>query len=119
MFGLASSRALRAARADAERYKADALSAAELVAKMHAAAVGEVRGPIRGVVEDVQDVRTCWLNAEARIKELEELPETVAAIRAELDLLPEAVRLPIRRGVPSGDGRSVEGGLHRRRTERA
>lgn len=31
------------------------LYAAEAVADMHAAAVGEVRGPIRGVVEDVQD----------------------------------------------------------------
>ena len=57
--------------------------ACALVARMHAAAVGEVCGPIRGVVEDVEDVRTCWLNAEARIKHLESLPETIAAIRAD------------------------------------
>ena len=55
-----------------------------LLAPALAAAVGEIRGPIRGVVEDVADVRTCWLNAEKRIKELEELPATVAAVREQL-----------------------------------
>jgi len=49
--------------AEAARYRDDAVSAAHLVARMHAAAVGEVRGPIRGVVEDVEDVRTAWLAA--------------------------------------------------------
>ena len=42
---------------DCDAARADAVSACKLVADMHAAAVGEVRGPIRGVVEDVQDVR--------------------------------------------------------------
>jgi len=49
--------------AEAARYRDDAVSAAHLVARMHAAAVGEVRGPIRGGVEDVEDVRTAWLAA--------------------------------------------------------
>jgi hypothetical protein len=40
-----------------ERAKEDYGRAAKLVADMHAAAVGEVRGPIRGVVEDVADLR--------------------------------------------------------------
>lgn len=35
----------------------DEANAAMLVARMHAAALGEVRGPLRGVVEDVEDVR--------------------------------------------------------------
>lgn len=39
------------------RWKEEYEKAAGLVADMHAAAVGEVRGPIRGVVEDVQDMR--------------------------------------------------------------
>ena len=48
-------RQVREYQADAEQYKADYLGACKLVADMHAAAVGEVRGPNRGVVEDVQD----------------------------------------------------------------
>jgi len=52
---------LASAKADAERYKADYIAACELVAKMHAAAIGEVRGPIRGVVEDVEDLRARYL----------------------------------------------------------
>jgi hypothetical protein len=45
------------ARAERERIFADHQSACALVAKMHRAAVGEVRGPIRGVSEDVEDLR--------------------------------------------------------------
>ncbi len=40
-------------RAEADRWKADYERACELVAKMHAAAVGDVRGPSVGPVEDV------------------------------------------------------------------
>ena len=58
---------LREARANADRYKADALSSAKLVADMHAAAVGEVRGPIRGVVEDVQDIATGGMPNPVRV----------------------------------------------------
>lgn len=38
--------------------------ACETIAQMHKAAVGETRGPIRGVVEDVQDLRSRCLAAE-------------------------------------------------------
>ncbi|MEU0037229.1 hypothetical protein [Streptomyces sp. NPDC006333] len=53
----AAEAAIVEAEAEAERFKADCLSACGTIADMHAAAVGEVRGPIRGVVEDVADVR--------------------------------------------------------------
>lgn len=43
---------------DAERYKRDYLNACKTIADMHAAAVGRSDiGPIRGVIEDVEDVR--------------------------------------------------------------
>ncbi|GHA28841.1 hypothetical protein GCM10010372_30880 [Streptomyces tauricus] len=43
---------------DAERYKEDHLSACRTIAEMHEAATGRAGlGPIRGVVEDVADVR--------------------------------------------------------------
>jgi hypothetical protein len=45
-------------RDEITRLRADYEGACKLVAEMHAAAVGEVRGPIRGVVEDVQDLRS-------------------------------------------------------------
>lgn len=48
---------------DAERFKKQAEDASALVARMHAAAVGEIKGPERGVVEDVEDLRTWYLNA--------------------------------------------------------
>lgn len=57
----------RGAEALAERYKADYLSACTQIADMHAAAVGEARGPIRGVVEDVADVRARAEHAEAAV----------------------------------------------------
>ena len=40
-----------------ERLKADYQRACKTVADMHAAAIGEVGGPIRGVVEDVANLR--------------------------------------------------------------
>lgn len=49
---------LELARADAARFKADYFRCAEMAARMHAAAIGEVgSGPRRGVVEDVEDLR--------------------------------------------------------------
>ncbi|WP_199818666.1 hypothetical protein [Streptomyces leeuwenhoekii] len=52
--------------ADAERYKRDYLNACKTIAAMHAAAVGQDDlGPIRGVVEDVEDVRLRAEQAEA------------------------------------------------------
>jgi len=41
----------------AARFKEEHQAACHLVAQMHAAAVGEVAGPNRGVVEDVEDLR--------------------------------------------------------------
>ena len=41
-----------------DREREDHMTAAMLVAKMHAAAVGEVTGPRRSVVEDVEDLRS-------------------------------------------------------------
>lgn len=50
---------------DAERYKQDHLGACRTVAAMHAAATGRTgEGPIRGVVEDVEDVRLRLEQAE-------------------------------------------------------
>ena len=48
---------LEYAKAEAERFKEEHQGACHLVAQMHAAAVGEVTGPNRGVVEDVEDLR--------------------------------------------------------------
>ena len=48
---------LEYAKAEAERFKEEHQGACHLVARMHAAAVGEVTGPNRGVVEDVEDLR--------------------------------------------------------------
>jgi len=45
------------AERERDRFKEEHLQACELVAKMHAAAVGAVTGPNRGVVEDVEDLR--------------------------------------------------------------
>jgi hypothetical protein len=61
----AAADAVREAEADAERYKADHLSACQTIAAMHAAATGRTgMAPIRGVVEDVADMRARMLAAE-------------------------------------------------------
>ncbi|SDM76817.1 WDGH domain-containing protein [Streptomyces wuyuanensis] len=49
---------------EAEEYKNNYLGACKTIADMHAAAVGGVTGPTRGVVEDVADVRDAMLRAE-------------------------------------------------------
>lgn len=43
--------------AEARQKREDCEKACELVAKMHAAAMGRICGPARGVVEDVEDLR--------------------------------------------------------------
>jgi hypothetical protein len=48
---------LEYAKAEAARFKEEHQGACHLVAQMHAAAVGEVTGPNRGVIEDVEDLR--------------------------------------------------------------
>lgn len=45
-------------------------NACQTIAAMHEAALGERTGPIRGVVEDVADVRTQLLEAQATIQAL-------------------------------------------------
>lgn len=50
--------AIAALKAENERLKEDYERACKTVADMHAAAVGEIMGPKRGVVEDVADIRT-------------------------------------------------------------
>ncbi|MFB6809437.1 hypothetical protein [Streptomyces sp. NPDC056387] len=50
---------------EAAEHKQNYANACRTIAEMHAAAVGEVTGPARGVVEDVADVRTAMLRAEA------------------------------------------------------
>src|SRR5690606_40106122 len=46
------------AEAEAERFKADYLKACQTIAAMHEAATGRTgEGPVRGVVEDVADMR--------------------------------------------------------------
>lgn len=53
-------------RAEVERFKADYERACQTVAEMHAAAVGAIQGPKRGVVEDVADLKAqCEKLAEA------------------------------------------------------
>lgn len=48
---------LTIATAEAENLRRSYLASAAQVARMHEAAVGEVRAPIRGLVEDVEDLR--------------------------------------------------------------
>jgi hypothetical protein len=69
----AAEAAIVEAEAEAERYKADYLGACGHIAAMHAAAVGEIRGPIRGVVEDVEDVRAAYEAQHARADTLDRL----------------------------------------------
>lgn len=57
-----------AAEADAERFKADHLGACKTIADMYEAATGRTGvGPIRGVVEDVADMRDRAEKAEKRL----------------------------------------------------
>lgn len=57
--------------------EADWDSACRMVAEMHAAAVGEITGPQRRVVEDVADVRERAIRAEAILAALREPSEAV------------------------------------------
>ncbi|MFF9284848.1 coiled-coil domain-containing protein [Streptomyces griseosporeus] len=61
----AADTAIREAEDEAKRFKADYLNACQTIATMHAAATGyDDRGPVRGVVEDVADMRARMLAAE-------------------------------------------------------
>ena len=58
------------AEAKVERLKEQYESAAESVARMHEAAVGEIRGPIISVIEDIKAVRERAVKAEAEAEML-------------------------------------------------
>lgn len=61
-----SGKSLAEAWAEIARVRMELAAAQRTIADMHAAAVGEVRAPIRGVVEDVADVRAKLVALEER-----------------------------------------------------
>lgn len=64
--------------ADAERYKQDYLNACKTIADMYAAATGRTgMGPVRGVIEDVEDVR---LGAERAAADLNRLRDALNSV---------------------------------------
>lgn len=69
---------VRGTEAERDEARADYADTAMLVAQMHAAALGEIRGPLRGVVEDVEDVRLRVERAEAAL-------DRVRALLREMD----------------------------------
>lgn len=72
---------LREARADAARYHEDHDGACQLVARMHAAAVGSMRAPIRGVVEDIEDLRAEAKKATAKKTTAKAAPAKKQAVK--------------------------------------
>jgi len=86
---------LDALYAERDEHKQDYLNACKTIAAMHKAAVGEVRGPGRGVVEDVEDVRLRAERAEGRLSHLQTTSEAAGRILAsttdERDTLQAAV----------------------------
>lgn len=74
------SKLLADAEQDAERYQADHLAACRTIADMHEAATGRPgKGPVRGVVEDVTDVRTRAEEAERRARHWQRAAQEAAA----------------------------------------
>ncbi|MFI5993147.1 hypothetical protein ACIBAC_15095 [Streptomyces sp. NPDC051362] len=68
----AADAAIVEAETETERFKADHQAACETIAAMHAAATGRTgMAPIRGVVEDVTDVRSRMLAAEEALTHAE------------------------------------------------
>jgi hypothetical protein len=55
---------------DADRHQDDYERACKTIARMHEAAVGEIRGPDVGVVEDVAEIRARMLAAESLVEEI-------------------------------------------------
>jgi hypothetical protein len=89
-----------ALRAEVTRLKGEYERAAQLVAEMHAA-VGEVRGPTRGVVEDVRDLRlklqgyknfNDYLNRQ-NIEVAKEIGQLRAELQQARDFHPRAMKL--------------------------
>jgi hypothetical protein len=73
------------------KHRIDHYEACDLAAKMHAAAVGSVRGPTVGVVEDVEDLRASHERMRTALQklvgvvttqELKALKEMIAAMPA-------------------------------------
>lgn len=58
-------------RASRDRYRQDYENACELVAKMHAAAVGAVQGPKHGVVEDVAALHKAYCDTRMLLEQRE------------------------------------------------
>lgn len=72
--------AARQAQQDADRFRADHLAACRTIADMHEAATGRTgMGPIRGVVEDVADMRARAEQAEAGDASAVRLAQSTAA----------------------------------------
>ncbi|GHC44374.1 MULTISPECIES: hypothetical protein [Streptomyces rochei group] len=94
------------AEVEAEQHKADYLNTCATVAAMHAAATGyDDRGPERGVVEDVADIRARMLAAEqrlARIRDMADAWETRLPATIRTATAAEAVR-----NAAAGDYRPV------------
>lgn len=82
---------------DAERFKQDHLGACGTIAEMHAAATGRTgMGPVRGVVEDVADVRARGLAAEeALANALRAVAELAEAIRLTREYVGEELLPPV------------------------
>lgn len=69
-------------RAENERLRDEYLNACALVANMHKAAVGEITGPVRGVVEDVADLRALAQNQEDQLNRILQPGERWLELRA-------------------------------------
>ncbi len=70
---------LEASRAEVERLKEQYEAAAEAIARMHEAAVGEIRGPSISVLDDIKAVRERAEKAEAEVERLEAEIERIKA----------------------------------------
>ena len=83
-----------------ERLKEQYEFAAESVARMHEAAVGEIRGPIISVIDDIKAVRERAEKAEAEVERLEEQLnhfddihcDCVPKLKAEVEMLKASVQ---------------------------
>ncbi|MFB7461698.1 hypothetical protein [Streptomyces sp. NPDC056188] len=106
------------AEADSERYQADHLSACKTIVAMHEAATGRTySGPVRGVVEDVADVRRRAAEMEQRALDAE---EQLTAYRAVLGPRPldtinaaeqRAEQAEERARLAEGDVRTIRDGI--------
>lgn len=76
--------ALAAAQAKVEMLLGEYAEACKLVADMHAAAVGEVRGTIRGVVADVADMKA---DRDRLAREVEHTREVIEWLQAAVTAL--------------------------------